>query len=200
MCHLLSMAYEQLSLCSKRHVPCVRVTGVMGIPGQNRADYRLGWKNRESGFTLIEIMIAVAIIGVAAAIAVPNYIQWNARYQLKQATSEIWGHLNLARGAAMNRNTSVNVALALASGKMTIATTTVGGATVVPTQTIQMGTVTGVNVVGGGNIQFNSLGLRSSGAPGTNQNITVTNNQNLTYSIGVIPGGKAAWCSKSTCP
>ena len=160
----------------------------------------LGRKHRESGFTLIEVMIAVAIVATATAIAVPNYLEWNARYQLRQATSEIWGHLNLARGAAMNRNTSVNVALAVASGKVTIATTTVGGMAVLPTQTIQMGHVTGVNVIGGGPIQFNSLGLRSSGAPGTNQNITVTNNQNLTYSIGVIPGGKAAWCPKSTCP
>ena len=149
---------------------------------------------------MIELMIAAAVIGIAVMIAVPNYIQWNARYQLQQATSEIWGYLNLARGAAMNRNTSVNVALAVASGKVTITTTTVGGVAVMPTQTIQLANVTGVNVVGGGAIQFNSLGLRSSGAPGTNQNITVTNNQNLTYSIGVIPGGKAAWCPKSTCP
>ncbi len=99
----------------------------------------------------------------------------------------------------MNRNTSVNVALAVASGQVTIATTTVGGLPVLPIQTIQMGHVTGVNVVGGGAIQFNSLGLRSSGAAATNQIITVTNDQNLTYSIRVIPGGKATWCPKSTC-
>jgi prepilin-type N-terminal cleavage/methylation domain-containing protein len=176
-----------------RHAPCVTVTGVMGLSGQNRTEYMLGRKNQQSGFTLIEVMVAVAIVGIAVTIAVPNYIQWNARYQLQQATSEIWGYLNLARGAAMNRNTSVNVALAVASGKVTITTTTVGGVAVMPTQTIQLAHVTGVNVVGGGAIQFNSLGLRSSGAPGTN-------NQNLTYSIGVIPGGKAAWCPKSTCP
>lgn len=155
--------------------------------------------SREGGFTLIEIMIAVVIVGLATTLAVPNYLQWNARYQLKQAASEIWSHLSLARVAAMNRNTSVNVALAVASGQVTIATTTVGGLPVLPTQTIQMGHVTGVNVVGGGAIQFNSLGLRSSGAAATNQIITVTNDQNLTYSIRVIPGGKATWCPKSTC-
>ncbi|MFI5223424.1 MAG: Tfp pilus assembly protein FimT/FimU, partial [Nitrospirales bacterium] len=42
----------------------------------------LGRKHRESGFTLIEVMIAVAIVGTATAIAVPNYLEWNARYQL----------------------------------------------------------------------------------------------------------------------
>ena len=37
--------------------------------------------NRKSGFTLVEIMIVVAIIGLLAAIAIPNFVKARTRAQ-----------------------------------------------------------------------------------------------------------------------
>ena len=63
----------------------------------------------KAGFTLVELMIAVAIIGIMAAIATPGLIAWLPNYRLKSAARDVYSALQNARLLAVKENTSVRV-------------------------------------------------------------------------------------------
>ncbi len=64
---------------------------------------------KNSGFTLIELMIVIAIIGVISAIAVPNMIAWRANHQLSGSAREVLSAINGARLEAVKNNAFVTV-------------------------------------------------------------------------------------------
>lgn len=64
---------------------------------------------KESGFTMLELLIIVALLGVVAAIAVPNFLGILPTYRLKSATQDLLSNLQRAKITAVERNRDVGV-------------------------------------------------------------------------------------------
>ncbi len=69
-------------------------------------------RNNSKGFTLIELMIVVAIVGILAAIAIPVYQDYVARSQVTRAYTELAAYKSaveehLSRGRNVISNTDL---------------------------------------------------------------------------------------------
>ena len=71
-------------------------------------------KKRELGFTMIELVIAVAIFAIMAAIAIPGFSTWLPNYRLKGAVRDLKSTMELSRLRAIRQN--ANVVLAFDTG------------------------------------------------------------------------------------
>ena len=67
---------------------------------------------KRSGFTLLELMIAITIFAVLSAIAIPNMIRWRTNAQFNGAVNILRGDLQLAKAVAIRKNCDVSVAFA----------------------------------------------------------------------------------------
>lgn len=63
-----------------------------------------GFKNR--GFTLVEVLIVIAVIGILSAISVPMFQKWLPNMRLKDAAQDLYGYMQKARLGAVKTNST----------------------------------------------------------------------------------------------
>lgn len=64
---------------------------------------------RSAGFTLIELIVAVTILGILASIAAPSFKDMMVNQRIKSASFDVTAALILARSEALKQNGSVTL-------------------------------------------------------------------------------------------
>ena len=119
-------------------------------------------RNNEKGFTLIELMIVIAIIGILAAIAIPNFLSYRTKGQNSAAIAQAKNFYNGALAYFADTE---------ASGTSIASTDSFAGFTVDANVAITGGPITDTNgVIDSGDMAFshtksaNTYTLNNNGA------------------------------------
>ena len=67
--------------------------------------------NNESGFTLIELMVTIAVFAILVSIAAPSFSEILAKQKLNSTTSELINTINTARSQAVTLRKDITLTL-----------------------------------------------------------------------------------------
>jgi len=68
-------------------------------------------RRQQSGFTLVELMITLAVAVILATLAIPSFVSFVEKSRLRGATDDLVALLNSSRAAAVKLQRDVNVSL-----------------------------------------------------------------------------------------
>lgn len=162
------------------------------------------------GFTMIELMIAVIVLGLMVAIAMPSYSIWIQNTRIRSASESFLSGLQLARNEAVRRNSNVQFVVGTGSAWTVSCTAVTPGCDAAAVTKIQgrasnEGSSSAVTVVasngGGTTVRFDSFGRMSAPTPtvGTAIIYTFDNSQLLPADsrdlrVTIDTGGNVKMC------
>jgi prepilin-type N-terminal cleavage/methylation domain-containing protein len=92
-----------------------------GIFRKNRNMYACSKKSFCSyfskGFSLLEVLVVIAILALAGVVAIPNLIDWRSHMRLRAAATELKENLELAKTMAAKENMYIYVEFVPMEGK-----------------------------------------------------------------------------------
>lgn len=71
---------------------------------------------RSRGFTLVELVVTLAVLGIILGIAIPSFASWLLKLQIRNAGESVLHGLQLARSEAIKRNGAVTLTLTGGTG------------------------------------------------------------------------------------
>lgn len=77
-------------------------------------------RNCQAGFTLIEALVVVAILGVMTLIALPQFTDWRKKAQFREAARDIASTLRDARSKAIAANLEHQVDIDVSAATITV--------------------------------------------------------------------------------
>jgi len=77
---------------------------------------------KDSGFSLLELMVVIAILAIMASIAIPNMISWPAKHRMSGAAREIYSAMQYARLRAVKEKMPVAIYFDVADDTFTVFT------------------------------------------------------------------------------
>jgi prepilin-type N-terminal cleavage/methylation domain-containing protein len=140
--------------------------------------------DNRSGFSLIELMVAIAIIAILATIAIPNAIAWRSNAQLNGAARRVKDTLQATRMAAIKSNLPTDVIFNAATSYDTQTRNFTAGAVAArPIATHQLAPGVTIAFNSGAQITFNNRGMT-----GNNGTITLrhTNGRSLRIVVSIL--------------
>lgn len=152
-----------------------------------------GHRKALRGFTLIELMVTVTIIGVSLALAAPSFAQLLSNYRLRSGAESLLNGLNLARAEAVRRNSQVSFALTDTRSGWTVSDS--GGAVIQARTDSETGGLSAVSSNSATSITFLPTGLvNATGTWLTQISLSSSTAGTGTRRINVFGGGLIRMC------